>query len=483
MNLAERVRRNSIFSLLTYCIRLVANFLVFVGIARLYGPEEFGQFTAAHALSGIFLLLADYGFDSLLVMEIARNKDKAEQVIHTLFSTKILFAVCATVLMIITASVDSASHTTRVLMYLFSFYMLFSAIMNFFFYLFRGYQAFQQETKISFVINTALLVSAVILGLLHVPLYIVAVAFIGTRVLGIIMGISAMGSRLDWKQFRFSLARREDLLKINIFGLYGVFGTILFTLDTVLLSFLTSDLQVGIYQSVIKLTSVGLLVCDVLVYAILPPLSASHDADHAQWIRLARYSHRTLVFAGTFISFFMIVFPSELIVLVYGPNRFDVAAPLLRMFGCLVFIRYCSETAGLMLTSSNRQSRRLVVVIVATVVNFIANILLIPRYGVTGAAIISLVTNIIVMIGYYSDVQTIRTIWQANLTQYVPLFIATLLGGVFWGGRSLDARISIPLSALILLSAILFIGFSKQERYRLLLWKAPSGQVFDGNPQ
>ncbi|HMD13849.1 MAG TPA: oligosaccharide flippase family protein, partial [Bacteroidota bacterium] len=130
MSHIARIKKNSFFALLTHFIRLFANFFVFVGIARLYGPVEFGQFTAAHTLSGIFLLLADYGFDSLLVTEIAHHKDDAHQIIQKLFSMKMIFAVFATVLMIAVASFENVSHVTKMLMYFFSLYVLFSAVIN-----------------------------------------------------------------------------------------------------------------------------------------------------------------------------------------------------------------------------------------------------------------------------------------------------------------------------------------------------------------
>ena len=54
MNLAQRIGSNSFFSILTQFIRLLANAVLFIGIARVYGVEAFGQFTTAHTYT-IFL--------------------------------------------------------------------------------------------------------------------------------------------------------------------------------------------------------------------------------------------------------------------------------------------------------------------------------------------------------------------------------------------------------------------------------------------
>ena len=468
MTQITRIKKNSFFALLTHFIRLFANFFVFIGIARLYGPEEFGQFTAAHTLSTIFVLLADFGFDTLLVVEIARNKEKLQRTINSYFSVKIVLSLVATVLMIVVVSLESVSDTTRTLMYLFSLYVLFSSFINFFFYLFRGYEEFHQETKISFIMNSFLLVIVIALSVLHVSLFIIAAAFISTRLLGIAIAVKYAGDKFKWREFRFSIVNKEEFLKINVYGLYGIFGTVLFTLDTVLLSFLSNDFQVGLYQSVIKLASLGLLSSDILVYSILPSLTKYYSSDYSQWLKLTRYSHRTLMFVGTFISFFMIVFPADIITLVYGANRYDAAVPILRIFGCVVGIRYCSEAGGLILTSSHNQLKRLVVVILATLFNLLANIFIIPIYGISGAAIISVMTNIFVGIGYLYYARIYQNVWLLETRRFIPFITAILLGILFWDGRLIKVWISLPLSAVTIIAVIFIFGFNRVERYSLI---------------
>ncbi len=471
MSLASSIRRNSLFSLLTHFIRLFANFFVFIGIARLYGAEAFGQFTAAHTLSIMFLLLADYGFDTLLVTEIAHNKNKAQQIIHRFFSMKILLATFATALMIVVTSVEPVSNTTRTLMYLFSMNVLFSSLINFFFYLFRSYEEFYQETKISFIMNAFLLVTVIVFGLLHVSILIIATIFIGTRLLGAVIAVISTRNKFNWDTFHFSIVSKQEFLRINIFGLYGIFGTILFSIDTILISVLQNDYQVGLYQSVIKIASLGLLLSDILVYSILPSLTQYFSNDNAKWYRLAKYSHRYLVLVGTFISFFMIVFPTDMINLIYGVNRYDAAVPIMRIFGCVIAVRYYSEAGGLILTSSHCQLNRLIVVIIATIFNFTANILTIPVYGIHGASIIALITNLFVGIGYLFYSRTFREMWFLKTSQYIPFIVACVLGLLFWNGRLLNVWLSIPFSFVIIFLTILFTGFNRVERMKLITWR------------
>ncbi|MBU1298287.1 MAG: oligosaccharide flippase family protein, partial [Bacteroidetes bacterium] len=77
MDVIRRIRHNSFFSFLSSFTRLLTNFLFFIGIARFYGAEIFGSFTAAHTLSLLFLYLADFGLDLMLTTQVARSKVNA----------------------------------------------------------------------------------------------------------------------------------------------------------------------------------------------------------------------------------------------------------------------------------------------------------------------------------------------------------------------------------------------------------------------
>jgi len=109
MTEASRIRNNSVFSFLSISSRLVANVVVFWIIARVYGPELFGQFTFAQTLATIFILFADFGFDILLTNEIARDRDKAKALFQQFFSLKLIFSLVALIGMWVFALVNEIS--------------------------------------------------------------------------------------------------------------------------------------------------------------------------------------------------------------------------------------------------------------------------------------------------------------------------------------------------------------------------------------
>jgi O-antigen/teichoic acid export membrane protein len=460
------IKRNSVFVLGSNAVRLVATAVAFIGIARLYGPEAFGQFTAAHTLATIFLLLADFGFDVLLSASLTSRPERARELARTYFSMKLVFSLGAALLMLLVAGFQSVSDQTRSLMGIFSAYVLFSALCNFFFALFRSMERMHLETRVAFFMNAALLAAVFILGFAGASLTAVAAAFVLSRILGIVLSLPPADRVMQFRTFRFSWASRAELRTIAVFGAQALLGMLFFTQDTILLSWWAGDREVGVYQSVFKLVTLSLLLSDIMFYSVLPVLSRLRAEEPPQWAELGRLIHKTLVFTGVTVGFVMVAAADELIALVYGAE-FSAAAPPLRIFGGTVFLRYSAEASGLMLTSSGRQHIRAWIAFGAVVVNLACNAWAIPRYGATGAAAVSLLTALLVGVSTMVAARTDVLRWFLSAQTGLPVAVAALLSVGIWRLPEIPGIISVPLALAALLLVVVFAGFSRAERKRV----------------
>ena len=75
--------------------------------------------------------------------------------------------------------------------------------------------------------------------------------------------------------------------------------------------------------------------------------------------------------------------------------------PVLKIFAVIILVRFMSETRGLMLTTSRKQKIRMLIVVAATIINFLINLVVIPKYSFYGAAVTSLITNVLVGILFF----------------------------------------------------------------------------------
>jgi O-antigen/teichoic acid export membrane protein len=464
MSQGAHIRRNSFFAFLSQLIRLLTNVLMFVGIARLYGVEAFGQFTTAHTLSTIFLLFADFGFDMLLPTEIARHKLDAAAFAQRYFSLKMVFAIVATVAMMTLPLWKTLTPETTVLVEIFAAYVLFSSLNNFFFALFKGFEQFHHETKISFWTNATLLVLLVVLGIIHAPLYAIAMSFVGTRIIGV-LSCARIGARLvNAKVARLNFDGWRDVWHyVLIFGLNFIFGNLFFQIDTVMLAFYKGDHDVGIYQSVFKIVGLSLIAADILVTTMAPVLARLDEVDRSRWNMLGALLNKTMTLLALPMCVLMFVYPDQIIALLYGGKEFAEAVPLLRLFSVTVFTRYSVDSYAIMLTTSHRQTTRMFIVMAGTAVNVALNIYMIPAYGPMGAATASLITNVAVGIGYVVASGRPFLEWTCEGRNLILFGLTVVVLVVLWQVRSISFWYTAPVVAGLYALAYYRVGFTREQ--------------------
>jgi O-antigen/teichoic acid export membrane protein len=461
---AARIRRNSFFAFLSQLIRLGTNFLMFVGIARLYGVEAFGQFTTAHTLATIFLLLADFGFDMLVATEIARNRAQSVEVARRYFSQKVLFASVATVGMFAISFMQNFTWQTRVLVQVLALYTLAGSLNNFFFALFKGFEEFHHETRISLWTNGCLLVLLVVLGVLHLPLETIAAAFVLTRLAGVALASKVAARLAGGGVMRLTFDRwRETWRPVAVFGVHFIFGNLFFTLDTILLSFWKGDREVGIYQAAFKVVTLSLVLPDIGVNTMMPVLARLHGEGDERWAAFGKLLSKALFLIALPVSLVLLVYADQIVAILYGSGQFVEAVPILRLFAFTVFIRFVVDSYGIMLTTSRRQGVRMVIVVAGTVLNLAFNAFMIPRYGPWGAAEVSLVTNLLVGAGYVVASRQPFLRWTGEARNLASLAIIVCIGILAWNFRTVPVWFTAPLVVGACGAVLYFVGFSRDD--------------------
>ncbi len=400
------IKKNTFYSTITIFSRLLANVILFWLLARFYGPERFGIFTFGHALATTFIILADFGLDVLLITEINSNPSNKKQIIEKLLGIKLIFVISAFVLMLVASFFFPISQKSFALIVVFAFYLVFTSLNNFLFGIFRGFERFIFEARVSLISNFSLVIMSLLLMLLNVELIYIAICFTLTRILGVLVSIIYLLKidttiKLNLKFRNLGVLKEKTL----IFGLHLIFSYLFFQIDTLLLAKMRDEYSVGIYQSVMKLIMLPLVIPDILNNAMMPTLTRLHNQLKNDWFRLGQSMGRLLIIVIVPVTIVFYYFSNEIIDLIYGLKKYYDAVIVLQIFGLILFVRFLLEPFALMLTTSNRQKIRMITVIIATALNILLNLYFIPRYGVIGASIVSLIINSIVGITYFIAVE------------------------------------------------------------------------------
>lgn len=238
--------------------------------------------------------------------------------------------------------------------------------------------------------------------------------------------------------------------------------------DTIMVGYFMEPSDVGIYNAVVRVAMASTILLYVVNTTMTPLISKACAKKNYQ--QVADIFHVS-VYALTIISFpvffLMIVFSGEIVNL-FGEEFKAGSVPLIVLLAGQ-FVNVLSGPSGYVLTLSGREKVEVMNIFITFVMNVSLNILLIPIYGLTGAAIAT--ASSLTLVNVFRVAQNKRIIglpWlRKDMLIVILLIAASILTHVLIEELSDEFYLKIIPPSLFLISIVLlkrnkFIGLVKQ---------------------
>jgi len=194
---------------------------------------------------------------------------------------------------------------------------------------------------------------------------------------------------LDWKVARPLLARSFPLV-LNI-----LLGLAIFNCDLIVLKFFRGNAMVGWYSASYQLISFLINMAWAYSHSLLPALTqASRETGERETLYQTSLAQSFAVGLPIAVGGGMLA--SALIALVFGEKYEPSGAPLAILIASIPFMLY-KDVAMIAMIVSGRESAVLRMTAIAVVFNLVGNVLVIPRFGMLGAASTTLATEVLRM--------------------------------------------------------------------------------------
>ncbi len=250
--------------------------------------------------------------------------------------------------------------------------------------------------------NTVLAVIAVVQQVIFVGLVILAVSLhesvvfcLGAALVGMIVG-STLTNVLAKREVPFApsfdRAVWGSMLRTSSpIGLAYVVGLLYFKADTLILSFLSNSKQIGYYGAAYSIVSVFLVLPTVLTRTFLPSLvRASQDT-------IERSVQSTLLYfsiGGTFSATAIMICGPTVIRVVAG-SHFGASNAPLRILGFGLIFIFIATALSSVCVARGSGNKIFVMSVVSLVLNVALNLIAIPKFGIKGAAVATLICEVI----------------------------------------------------------------------------------------
>jgi len=249
-------------------------------------------------------------------------------------------------------------------------------------------------------------------------------------------------------------------LKIRVasyFAGISFFTLVYYNIDKLLISLMIGDYQLGLY--VIGYTFLGLLVSliSILSFAFFPVLS-SNKINLSKYKFVSELFLKYILIISVPIVFGGIYFANKIITLAFGARFLGGLIPfqIIMLFFFLVALNTYNTSV---LVIKNQEKFYFKLVLIAAIFNVIVDLIIIPIYGIIGAAIVTVLSELIVFIGSYFKIKKIIPLnyWTQLIYPFVGsifmiiclYFCENILFPNGWFQNKFDVVISVLMGAII----------------------------------
>jgi O-antigen/teichoic acid export membrane protein len=475
--LTSTVLRNSMFGAAAQIAIKVLSFGFSILVVRQLGVEAFGQYAAVLAFGAVFVFFADLGLSPYTVRAVARWRDVPEGAaeIQNLYGQilvlRLLLALLATAMIIVTAWMTKRPPLMVTAIAINAIGLLLYSVQGASDAVLAGYERLDVSASARVIYQLIFVVLGALALIWHGSYFgLIGANLIGIAVLTWICWRSVQ--RLGVRPGRINPQLWVTLIRASLpFGIIGLTLGLSYKFDSVLLNITWGDTATGYYNAAYNLVFSAVMLSNVFNTALYPSL-ARHSVHHPDSLRgIYTRSLRYSFGLALPIALGCTVLAEPLVLLLFGAD-FLPAAPALAIIIWAVPFMFLTELCGYIVVIAGKEKLVARSILVSTAVNIGANLILVPRYGFMAAAVMTVVTEI-VLLGQY--IWLLRS--QIGLSDWAsiiirPLLAALCMAAVVYGLRHLPVPVTILIGAVSYgMAGWLFGVFGKDELAFVRTWR------------
>ena len=170
-------------------------------------------------------------------------------------------------------------------------------------------------------------------------------------------------------------------------------------------------LSVGLFRAALNTLNVSYIPPAIIFGVSLPILSSLLNSKR-EYVQILRLWVAGALVYGVLASMMLGIGAPWIIKLVYGPNFTD-SAPILQLLSASTLFKTGSFACALVMLSRGQQTLRIVFQCIVMIANLLMGFYLIPAMGMTGAAWVTLGTEIFLFMLYASGAIWVLSKWKA----------------------------------------------------------------------
>ncbi len=374
----------------------VLRIFIVVYAARVLGATQWGVFSYAITLVGVFAVLTDFGISPILTREVSKDSSRTDRVISTALYLKLFLLSPAVIFICFFASALPVLSGVSPLLLCFALILVLDSFRQLGFSIIKAQQRMEIQAMLYLLTNACIVAVGFLLLLQKPAVSSITYAYLIGSAVGVTTTWLYLRSYISklFSAFDISMAR-EMLVSAWPFAITVSLASIMMSTDIFILGFLKPVQDVGIYSvadRVIQLLYAPALIIATSIFPVLARLAHKHSPELRT---LVGKTVRLMLLALIPASIAGIIIAPWAIPLVFG-QEYALSVLPVQILLTTVAVRFVSTLLSHAIFAFDARKTLVIYAISGIMLNAILDLLLIPSLGIVGAA---LATSIVQLCG------------------------------------------------------------------------------------
>lgn len=444
-------------------------FILNIFIARDLGDVKFGMYSFAIAFTTMFAVLGHLGMDVIVTRDVAINRDQAKHLFSSVLFLEILLSIFTFFIVCATITLTQDNKDMRTIGYVISFVIICRSLIFLGRAIFRAFEA-TEWAMIGSTIGGVVLLGFGLLALksggdIIDVCWIYSLAHLLIAIFSIVLVIvkftGGIELTIDISKWRWLL------INTIFFAVNGILLPIYNRIDIVMLTFIKGNEFAGWYNAAYQLIIPVVIIATGYSRALFPFVVKAFNYDKNQYDILLNKSLKYCITILLPIGVGVTLLAKLIIDLVFD-SQYTESISALQILIWTGIILFLDTFLINIMEATGKQRNATILLGLSTVIAILLNLSLIPRYGLIGAAIATLITQVIQF--------TVSCLFIGGKSGFIsflkffprPLFASAIMGCCMyylshWDFYNLPVAIVIGI-VIYILTLLVVGGISPEDR-------------------
>jgi len=460
MSIAQKVAHNTIIQFAAKVISIILGVAIVAIMTRYLGAAGFGQYSTVIAYLQLFAIIIDFGLALTIIKLIAKQPEKEGEIANNVLSFRLVSALIFLGLAPLVALFFPYPLIIKIGIAVTAAAFLFNSLNQILVSLFQKNFRMDQNSAAEIGGRVILLIAVIIAAYYNFGLLGMLVAQIVSSFITLAINLAFTQK---WFKFRWQFDRqiwRDIILTTWPIAVTITFNLIYYKADTIILSLVRSEAEVGIYGATYRVLEILTQFPFLFVGLVFPILSAAFIAvDWDRYKKVLQKSFDFLAIVAIPMAIGAQFVAKPLMIFVAGPD-FSAAGDVLRIIIIAAAVIFMNAIFGYNIVVINKQKVIIPAYIITAIIAVVGYLIFIPRYSYFGAAAMTVFSESLIL--FFNVLISYRaTKILPNLIIFGKALLASLImaGGLYlmrdlnlW--LTLLSAIAIYLIALYLLKGV-----------------------------